>query len=101
MVFFGFLFIFLLSVILFVSDRYTMKYVLWIILAVTWKNLFIFKLISYSINDSGFFYMIYDILVIPLFFIMTGVVLLIESFYKNTLIYSRGTFGFDFCVVRE
>lgn len=41
MVFFGFLFIFLLSVILFVSDRYTMKYVLWIILAVTWKNLFI------------------------------------------------------------
>ena len=80
MVFFGFLFIFLLSVILFVSDRYTMKYVLWIILAVTWKNLFIFKLISYSINDSGFFYMIYDILVIPLFFIMTGVVLLIESF---------------------
>lgn len=27
MVFFGFLFIFLLSVILFVSDRYTMKYV--------------------------------------------------------------------------
>ena len=55
MVFFWFLFIFLLSVILFVSDRYTMKYVLWIILAVTWKNLFIFKLISYSINDSGFF----------------------------------------------
>ena len=53
MVFFGFIY-FLLSVILFVSDRYTMKYVLWIILAVTWKNLFIFKLISYSINDSGF-----------------------------------------------
>lgn len=84
MVFFGFLFIFLLSVIIFVSDRYTMKYVLWIILAVTWKNLFIFKLISYSINDSGFFYLIYDILVVPLFFIMTGVVLLIESFYKKT-----------------
>ena len=57
MVFFGFLFIFLLSVILFVSDRYTMKYVLWLI---------------------------YDILVVPLFFIMTGVVLLIESFYKKT-----------------
>lgn len=84
MVLFGFLFIFLLSVILFVSDRYTMKYVLWIILAVTWKNLFIFKLISYSINDSGFFYLIYDILVVPLFFIMTGVVLLIESIYKKT-----------------
>ena len=84
MVFFGFLFIFLLSVILFVSDRYTMKYVLWIILAVTWKNLFIFKLISYSINDSEFFYLIYDILVVPLFFIMTGVVLLIESIYKKT-----------------
>lgn len=83
MVYFMIVIFFILSLAFIVSDKLKIKYILWIVGLLFWKNYAMYGMSADPSMEEFFFTGALDILIIPLFFIVSGLQTLISGVIRK------------------